>query len=258
LKRKEEGEKLPTCNVTCVDAHAGKFHVKGSMETVYNVSFGSPEEMPSCSCPDYVKHRLPCKHFFAVFHLHEHWGWESLPTLYLSSPYMSIDWPAIRHYFTGKYCENQDEDQQVELHQPSEWLDSLEREVMESGEELHVQEGEQIHRQEVEWLDGQGEWLERLEGEAVDAQGEEIHTPEIKLVNEEDKRREVEVVDKQRSEVINQDDELDIELETVMDQEDQQIVMDQENQQIELETVMDQENELDQQIERVSKVCYTN
>ena len=31
LKR-NEGEKLPRCNVTCVDLNAGKFHVKGSGE----------------------------------------------------------------------------------------------------------------------------------------------------------------------------------------------------------------------------------
>ena len=43
LKRKE-GEKFPRCNVTCVDSSAGKFHVKGSGEVVYNVSFGSYEE----------------------------------------------------------------------------------------------------------------------------------------------------------------------------------------------------------------------
>jgi len=99
FKEEREGDKIPRCNVTCVDVRAGKFHVKGSGEAIYNVSFGSPGEMPCCSCPDFTKHQLPCKHFFSVFNLHDQWSWASLPTQYLSSPYMSIDWPAIRHYF---------------------------------------------------------------------------------------------------------------------------------------------------------------
>jgi len=39
--RKEVGEKLPRGNVTCIDLRAGKFHVKGSREATYDVSFGS-------------------------------------------------------------------------------------------------------------------------------------------------------------------------------------------------------------------------
>ena len=103
LKRKEEGEKLPSCSVTCVDLRTGKFCVKGSGEAVYNISFGSSEEMPSCSCPDFMKYHLLCKHFLAVFHFHDHWKWTSLPSLYLAIPYiMSIDWPVIHHYFVER------------------------------------------------------------------------------------------------------------------------------------------------------------
>jgi len=186
LKRKEEGEKLPRSNVTCIDAHAGKFRVKGSRETVYDVSFGSSVEMPSCSCPDFTKHHLPCKHFFAVFQFDDSWNWASLPTLYLSSPYMSIDWIAIRCYFSGKDSEiidGQDD--------PGEWSSSLEGEAM-GGEELHAQEGDLMHRQEESLLEGQGEWLE-VEGEAVDRQEDgQIHGLDTESIGEEDMRQEVE------------------------------------------------------------------
>lgn len=102
LRRKAEGEKLPSNYVTCIDLCTGKFQVKGREEQNYTVSFGSPEEMPCCSCPDFTKHFLPCKHFFAIFFWHNQWTWNSLPSLYLSSPYMSIDWPAIHQYFAEK------------------------------------------------------------------------------------------------------------------------------------------------------------
>jgi len=104
LKRKAEGEKLESSCVISIDSHTGKFQVKGRGEQPYFVSFGftSLEEMPSCSCPDFTKHFSPCKHFFAIFHWHDYWTWNSLPSSYLSSPYMSIDWPAIHQYFADR------------------------------------------------------------------------------------------------------------------------------------------------------------
>ena len=136
---------------------------------------------------------------------------------------MSIDLPAIHHYFAGKHCENHnDQDQLDELNQPSEWLDRLEGEVPERGEELHIQEGEQMHRQEGEWSDGQDELLDIVEGEAVEGEGElvhrqeggEVHRQEREWVDGEGERHEVKQMDKQQSKVMNQEDQ-QIELEIV-------------------------------------------
>jgi len=51
------------------------------------------------------------------------------------SPFISIDWPAISHYFSGKYCENQNDEPK-----PGEWMDSL----------TDGEEGEEL---QSEWVD---------------------------------------------------------------------------------------------------------
>ena len=47
--------------------------------------------MPSCTCPDWRTHHIPCKHFFAVFQHRPSWTWNSLPKGYLESAYISTD-----------------------------------------------------------------------------------------------------------------------------------------------------------------------
>ena len=57
-------------------------------------------QIPSCTCPDWIRTQYPCKHFFAVFRLrHPHWTWNSLPTSYLTSPRLSLDQQSIDNYF---------------------------------------------------------------------------------------------------------------------------------------------------------------
>lgn len=46
---------------------------------------------PSCTCGDFLRHNLPCKHFFAVFLCQPEWGWNRLPSQYLSSPELTLD-----------------------------------------------------------------------------------------------------------------------------------------------------------------------
>ena len=40
----------------------------------YCLSFGDDETMPHCECADWEKHRIPCKHFLAVFRYCKGWG----------------------------------------------------------------------------------------------------------------------------------------------------------------------------------------
>ena len=57
------------------------------------VDFGknSQEQMPSCSCKDWTRWHIPCKHFFAMFRLRQVWCWDALPQTYTDSAYLSID-----------------------------------------------------------------------------------------------------------------------------------------------------------------------
>ena len=57
------------------------------------------EEMPSCTCKDWLRHHIPCKHFFAIFTHQPAWQWNNLPQTYLQSAYLSTDTQALHDYF---------------------------------------------------------------------------------------------------------------------------------------------------------------
>ena len=65
---------------------------------MHTTDFGVVSGEPSCSCKDWLNHKIPCKHFFAVFRLHPDWSWERLPSKYLSSPYLTLDTAAVEQY----------------------------------------------------------------------------------------------------------------------------------------------------------------
>ncbi len=75
----------------------GKFEVQGKA-TTHTVNFGTTSGEPACTCKDWVKHRIPCKHFFGVFRFRPQWCWERLPQSYLQSPYLILDQNAIQQY----------------------------------------------------------------------------------------------------------------------------------------------------------------
>ena len=70
----------------------------------HTITFGSQtgEEMPSCTCKDWVRWKIPCKHFFAIFREVPEWSWQSLPAKYLQSAYLSTDGEALSEYFSSK------------------------------------------------------------------------------------------------------------------------------------------------------------
>ena len=71
---------------------AGMFKVSSetSTGTSYNVTLGDSTNIPSCSCLDFSKCFLLCKHFFAVFK-HSTYTWDDLPEWYRSSPYLTLE-----------------------------------------------------------------------------------------------------------------------------------------------------------------------
>ena len=79
LHRQAKSNTLTERDVTSLED--GKFKVKG--KTVHTVDFGMSVGEPSCSCKDWLKHRIPCKHFFAVFRIHPEWSWEQFPQAYI-------------------------------------------------------------------------------------------------------------------------------------------------------------------------------
>ena len=55
------------------------------------VDFGTQAGKPNCTCQDWAKNNLPCKHFFLIFITTDEWGWSSLPRSYLNGPYLCRD-----------------------------------------------------------------------------------------------------------------------------------------------------------------------
>ena len=72
-------------NITQLE-NKGEFKVRSAISTkTYPVRSGNKSKYPSCQCLEWRKHRLPCKHFCAIFQ-HTQWKWESLSLLYKNNP----------------------------------------------------------------------------------------------------------------------------------------------------------------------------
>ena len=80
-------------HIECTDISKGTFKIKSQSQdgSWYLLSFGDSETMCRCGCPDWQKWWLPCKHFIAIFNTYPAWQWESLSSLYLNSPFFSLD-----------------------------------------------------------------------------------------------------------------------------------------------------------------------
>ncbi|XP_062287897.1 uncharacterized protein si:dkey-31c13.1 isoform X1 [Scomber scombrus] len=79
---------------------AGEASFKVNCQTTsqkYSVSFGSESRMPSCTCKDWQKNLLPCKHFCVVFNLVPGWSWDSLCLAYRENPLFMLDELCLRH-----------------------------------------------------------------------------------------------------------------------------------------------------------------
>ena len=90
LERKSNGQKYAKEDVSCIDNTNGTFQIKGTGNT-HSIDFGKHSLEPSCTCKDWLKWKIPCKHFFAIFKFYPRWNWYALPSSYLSSEYLSSD-----------------------------------------------------------------------------------------------------------------------------------------------------------------------
>ena len=104
---------------TVQDCTEGVFEVLKDTGKKHTVNFGMTTEnnMPSCTCMDWQRHQIPCKHFFSVFVNRPNWQWESLPTTYLQGPYLSMDTMALTTHvgFTMAESHGNDAEQAYEV-----------------------------------------------------------------------------------------------------------------------------------------------
>lgn len=64
----------------------------------YKLSFGMENRLPSCECQDWRRHKLPCKHFCAIFKYIPGWTWQQLSPSYRDLPLLKLD---TEHLVTG-------------------------------------------------------------------------------------------------------------------------------------------------------------
>lgn len=91
----------------------GTFQIRSEREErgFHKVDFN----LPSCSCLDFKKSKLPCKHFGAVFLLVDGWTFPRLPAAYRDGPYLT-SLCAISTTLSEMYSEAEspkDDEQQV-------------------------------------------------------------------------------------------------------------------------------------------------
>lgn len=96
LAREEKARKTFSEDDICEsDEDMGIFIINGKSGAKHTVSFGKESGKPNCTCQDWIRHNVPCKHFFLIFITKIKWGWNSLPQSYLQGPYLSCDNSAL-------------------------------------------------------------------------------------------------------------------------------------------------------------------
>ena len=74
------------------------FCVKSAFTTEpYVLSFWGCNIFPKCSCCDFKKYFLPCKHMFAIFNKFSDVSWANLPEWYHESPIIILDSEIVRN-----------------------------------------------------------------------------------------------------------------------------------------------------------------
>lgn len=101
LIRKTNSSRYTKDEVVCTKS-LGVFHEMKDTQK-YTVNFGRHDNsMVSCSCKDWKKWHIPCKHFFAVFRWEPDWSWNELPLEYRQSCYLCTDNVAIEEYLAAQ------------------------------------------------------------------------------------------------------------------------------------------------------------
>jgi len=89
MQRRRSSKEISSSDIKRSDK---TFFVKSSStEQIHQVQFVNKNLFPQCSCADFTKFFLPCKHMFAIFNHFSDISWRDLPQWYRNSPYMTLD-----------------------------------------------------------------------------------------------------------------------------------------------------------------------
>ena len=85
-----------------------------SSEGYHELYLGDKYAFPTCTCKDWKKFLMPCKHFLAVFEHVPGVPWNSLGEIYTKSPFFSIDYEVFGLTKATQSSVGSQEDKQVE------------------------------------------------------------------------------------------------------------------------------------------------
>ena len=69
------------------------FKVKSSSKEIFHqLDLGDKYSFPTCTCHDWKKHLMPCKHFLALFEHKTGISWNSFGDIYRKWPFFIIDY----------------------------------------------------------------------------------------------------------------------------------------------------------------------
>ena len=64
--------------------------------------------IPECTCKDWARHHIPCKHFFAVFEQCPGWSWQKLSQHFQGSSYLSADTNSVQRFLHMEQTADED------------------------------------------------------------------------------------------------------------------------------------------------------
>ena len=92
LERINKVEQIDSNDIQVIERNR-LFKVESSSKEIFHqLDLGNKCSFPTCTCHDWKKHLMPCKHFLALFEHKTGISWNSLRDIYRKSPYFNIDY----------------------------------------------------------------------------------------------------------------------------------------------------------------------
>lgn len=92
LEKIDLAKSIPFHHVILEGEGQFEVHSQTAMLDVWcKVTFGGHDATPSCTCKEWQRTHLPCKHMFAIFRHKPDWGFENLSEAYRTSPFFTLD-----------------------------------------------------------------------------------------------------------------------------------------------------------------------
>ena len=105
LDGKTNSNKILPEHIHDIDFVMGIFEVEKTSGGKHMVDFGSKshDQLPWCTCKDWLRHHLPCKHFFSILANCQGWGWENFP---IATCKVLTFQPTLKHDFFQPHDED--------------------------------------------------------------------------------------------------------------------------------------------------------